>query len=251
VTATTPLRHFATLDSTNTEAHRQFQSGEQGPLWLLADEQTGGKGRLQRNWVSARGNCYSTLLLPLAVKAEAVSQLGFVVALAVLDCVASKAPAATVQLKWPNDVLVGGAKISGILCEVLSAAPLVVAIGCGINVAHAPMGLPYPATCLAAESGNANRDDVFLTYQNALSLRLAQWNNGENFKAIRTAWLANAIGLGETVSMQVGEETITGSFDGLTEQGAIILKPVAGPPRILHAGDLTIPSLSNLRSQRT
>ena len=245
-----PIRHYATIDSTNLEAHRLFAAGERGPLFLLADEQTAGKGRLDRNWASLRGNCYSTLMLPLASEIATTPQIGFVVALAVADVVrhhTTKQP----HLKWPNDVLVRGAKIAGILCEVLSTSPLTVAIGCGINVAHAPTGLTYPATCLAAERATADRDAVFQTYREALSDWFTIWNSGAGFPAIRDAWGALAIGIGETATMTVGTQQLTGTFEGITEQGAVMLKPPHGSPHVLHAGDLHIPSLARLRNENT
>ena len=250
------VQHYTTIDSTNLEAHRQFASGQREPLFLLADEQTAGKGRLDRNWASLRGNCYSTLMLPLQSSTGIVNdvaivpQIGFVIALAVADVVRGLTPAEP-KLKWPNDVLVGGAKIAGILSEVLSTNPLTVAIGCGINVAHAPTGLAYPATCLNAEGANTERDIVFQSYRAALAKWFALWNNGLGFAAVRAAWVQQAIGIGEIVSMIVGTQHLTGTFEGLTEQGAVVLKPTVGPPHILHAGDLHIPSLARLRNGHT
>jgi BirA family transcriptional regulator, biotin operon repressor / biotin---[acetyl-CoA-carboxylase] ligase len=243
----TPTRHYPTIDSTNLEAHRLFAAGESGPLFLIADEQTAGKGRLDRNWASLRGNCYSTLMLPLAANISVVPQIGFVVALAVADVV-RKHSGTIPQLKWPNDVLIRGAKIAGILCEVLSQQPLTIAIGCGINVAHAPIGLTYPATCLAAEGATATRDEIFKSYQAALTYWLDTWNDGQNFPMIRTAWTCLAIGIGETISMTTGTQHLTGTFETITEQGAVVLKPPHGPPHILHAGDVHIPSLARLRN---
>lgn len=242
-----PTRHYPTIDSTNLEAHRLFATGERGPLFLLADEQTAGKGRLDRNWASLRGNCYSTLVLPLASEISIVPQVGFVVALAVAEVLRSLAIQS--HLKWPNDVLARGAKISGILCEVLAQTPLTIAIGCGINVAHAPTGLAYPATCLNAEGANTTRDDVFDLYKQALTHELALWNEGENFAAIRKRWASLAIGIGETISFISGTEHLTGTFETITEQGAVVLKPALGPPYILHAGDMHIPSLAKLRNE--
>ncbi len=247
------LQHYTTIDSTNLEAHRLFANGQRESLFLLADEQTAGKGRLDRNWASLRGNCYSTLILPLhspsgmSNEISIVPQIGFVVALSVADVVRGLTTAEP-KLKWPNDVLVGGAKIAGILSEVLSTNPLTVAIGCGINVAHAPTGLPYPATCLNAEGVHTERDIVFQSYRTALAQWFTLWNNGLGFAAIRSAWVQQAIGIGETASMTIGTEHLTGTFEGLTEQGAVVLKPSVGPPHIFHAGDLHIPSLGRLRN---
>jgi BirA family biotin operon repressor/biotin-[acetyl-CoA-carboxylase] ligase len=243
-------RHYTTIDSTNLEAHRLFASGERGPLFLLADEQTAGKGRLDRNWASLRGNCYSTLILPLQAEMAVVTQIAFVVALAVCDVVIATSKTEP-RLKWPNDVLVEGAKISGILCEVISPAPLTIAIGCGINVAHSPIGLNYPTTSLAALGASVGRDSVFKSYRDALSYWLEVWNNGKDFATIREAWLHRAIGIGESVEMTTGTQHLTGTFETITEQGAVMLKPADAPPQILHAGDLLIPSLARLRNGTT
>jgi BirA family transcriptional regulator, biotin operon repressor / biotin---[acetyl-CoA-carboxylase] ligase len=240
-------RHYTTIDSTNLEARRLYEAGERSPVFLLADEQTAGKGRLDRNWSSLRGNCYSTLILPFDAEIAVIPQIGFVVALAVADVV-RKHTTTTPQLKWPNDVLIRGAKIAGILCEVLSTHPLTIAIGCGINVAHAPTGLTYPATCLVAEGATTTRDEIFQSYSAALAYWLDLWNKGENFPTIRTAWTNLAIGIGETITMTTGTQHLTGTFEAITEQGAVMLKPPHGPPYILHAGDMHIPSLARLRN---
>lgn len=245
--ADAPVRHYTTLDSTNVEARRLFEAGEPCPLWVLADEQTAGKGRLDRHWASARGNCYATLLLPVA-ELKTVPHIGFVVALAVHTTISQCAPQNTVQLKWPNDVLVEGAKISGILSEVLSPFPVTLAVGCGINIAHAPTGLPYPAACLAALGCNASRDEVFGSYRTSLARWLDIWDMGAGFATIRKEWAKRAIGIGEHVVMYSGAEKVQGRFEGLTDEGAVILKPLNAAPRVFHAGDLRIPSLEKHRT---
>jgi BirA family transcriptional regulator, biotin operon repressor / biotin---[acetyl-CoA-carboxylase] ligase len=239
-----PVRHYASIDSTNTEARRLFETGERGPLFLLADEQTQGKGRMERNWVSAKGNCHSTLLLPLRSDISVIPQIGFVAALAVADVVAKYA---SVQIKWPNDVLINGAKVSGILSEVVSQSPLTVAVGCGINVEHAPTGLAYPATHITAY-GSATRDNVFADYRTSLAHWIAMWDEGHDFETIRLAWLQRAIGIGETVSMTIAETKIQGRFEGLNAQGAVIIKDPNNRTHMLLSGDLHIPSLATMRS---
>jgi BirA family transcriptional regulator, biotin operon repressor / biotin---[acetyl-CoA-carboxylase] ligase len=243
--ASAPVKHYATIDSTNTEAHRLFEAGERGPLWLLADEQTAGRGRLDRQWVSSAGNCYSTLMLPLAGKAIAdVPQLGFVVSLAVADAIEHLTPAKP-QLKWPNDVLINGAKVSGILSEVISQSSLTIAVGCGINVAHAPTGLGYPAVHLL-HFASVSRDQVFKAYRIALGAWLDMWQDG--FDDIRKAWLSRAIGVGETVSLSSNNNTIVGIFESLNEQGALLIRDGNNKLHTISAGDLTIPSLQALRA---
>lgn len=240
-----PVRHFRTIDSTNLEARRLFAHGERGPLWLIADEQTAGRGRLERAWKSERGNFHATLLLPLSAPQSAIPQVGFVAAVAVQRALNGLMPAVSFALKWPNDCLANGAKISGILCEML--APDVVAIGCGINVKHAPQGLPYPAACLRQLGSAAAVNDVFAAYRGALSAALAVWSNGAGFEAIRNEWQAHAIGIGERVAMSTGEVIVEGIHEGIAGDGALILLETDGRRHLFHAGDLSIPPLKPSR----
>lgn len=239
-----PVRHFERIDSTNLEARRLADEGMHGPLWLRADEQTGGRGRLGRTWVSPPGNLYATLLMPLEGPIARAPQAGFVVALAVHDVVSQFAAGALVGLKWPNDCLVDGRKIAGVLCEVVQANPVVLALGCGINVASAPEDLAYPTTSIAALSGPQNVDAVFEAYCDALKQRLAQWAAG--FESIANAWRERAIGIGEQVFVTGHETAKQGIFTGIADDGAMLLRTGGGMQKI-HAGDVSIPSLDSLR----
>ena len=147
-----PVRHFDRIDSTNLEARRLADDGERGPLWLWADEQTLGRGRLGRSWVSEPGNLYATFLFSIAEGPHAAAQVSFVAALAVHDTVVALRPGLSPAIKWPNDVLIDGAKFCGVLPEVVGANPTRIAIGCGVNIAHAPEGTPYPVTALGGGS---------------------------------------------------------------------------------------------------
>jgi BirA family transcriptional regulator, biotin operon repressor / biotin---[acetyl-CoA-carboxylase] ligase len=247
VTETAPVRHFRTIDSTNLEARRLFEAGGHGPLWLLADEQTAGRGRLERVWTSEPGNLYSTLLLEVAAPQSAIPQIGFAVAVAVQKTLAELAPAISFALKWPNDCLANGAKVSGILCETLSTH--VVAIGCGINVEHAPQGLAYPTASLRQLGSAASISEVFSVYRRELSEALSLWNNGAGFEAIREVWQRHAIGIGERVAMSTGEVMMEGIYKGITEQGAWQLLKADGTLHVFHAGDLCIPSVQALRKE--
>jgi BirA family transcriptional regulator, biotin operon repressor / biotin---[acetyl-CoA-carboxylase] ligase len=243
------VRHYATVGSTNTEAERLWQSGERGPLFLLADEQTAGKGRRGRSWASTKGNCYSTLLMTLEAPLETVPQIGFVVALAVADVVRTHAPGAEPRLKWPNDVLVDRAKIAGILSEVVASQPVAVAIGCGINIAHAPHDLAYSATSLAALGSSTSCDEVFETYRQRLNHWMAMWGMGHDFDTIRKAWTLQAIGIGEVVEFKVADKLFTGRMEGLRLDGALLIRESEHTCHSLLAGDLMIPSLQVSRGR--
>ncbi len=153
-----PVIHFGRIDSTNAEARRLADQGEQGPLWLVADEQTAGRGRMGRTWVSQPGNLHATFLFSIAAGPEVAAQVSFVAALAVHDMVTALLPSLRPRIKWPNDVLIGGAKFCGVLPEIVGTSPTRIAIGCGVNVAHAPKDTPYPVTNLNAPRSPLLRD---------------------------------------------------------------------------------------------
>jgi len=241
--------HFERIDSTNAEALRLSGTGEQGPLWILADEQTGGRGRLGRSWVSEPGNLYATFLFTTSAGAEAAAQISFVAALAVRDTVAGMLPGRSVAIKWPNDVLVDGAKICGILVEVAANSPTVLALGCGLNVAHSPDNTSYPVTSLARGGAEAKVSGAFHALDRSLSHHLAIWNDGAGFGRIRQLWEQHAIGLGEAVTVQSGSEHITGIFRSLAPDGALILSLANGTLKTIHAGDVRFAAVEALRQR--
>lgn len=239
-----PVRHFDRIDSTNLEARRLADDGERGPLWLLADEQTLGRGRLGRSWVSEPGNLYATFLFSLAAGPQGAAQVSFVAALAVHDTVMALRPECSPRIKWPNDVLIGGAKFCGVLAEVVGDSPTRIAIGCGINIAHAPEATPYPVAALGADLGLPL---VLAELDASLTRRLAQWDEGRGFASIRSDWAACALGLGGPVTATAGTRHITGTFRGLAADGALILEEADGSRIPIHAGDVTFAELEALR----
>jgi BirA family transcriptional regulator, biotin operon repressor / biotin---[acetyl-CoA-carboxylase] ligase len=242
------VRHFTSIDSTNLEARRIIEGGGQGPLWIVSNEQTAGRGRLGRSWQSVPGNLYSTFLLKPACAPQFSPQLGFVTALAVAEAIDALADQRSVQLKWPNDCLVQGAKIAGILCEVLDRGH--VAVGCGMNVASAPSGLAYPAATVADVLGKSIPvQKMFDAYAQSLRTQLSLWQNGENFPAIADLWRARAIGIGEQVCVKQDAGDIAGKLLGIDDAGALLLAQSDGSQRRILAGDLQIPSLAAMRKQ--
>src|SRR5262245_14857271 len=137
------------LASTNTEALTLARAGERGPLWVTAGRQSAGKGRRGRSWTSEPGNLFASLLLTEPAPPEHWAELSLVAALAIHDAIADLAPAARSRLaiKWPNDLLLDGAKFAGILAE---AEGTTVVVGIGLNCASHPADTDYPATNLAA-----------------------------------------------------------------------------------------------------
>jgi BirA family biotin operon repressor/biotin-[acetyl-CoA-carboxylase] ligase len=221
------------VGSTNDEAARLAEAGAPEGTVVWAREQTGGRGRRGRRWASPVGNLYSSTILRPACSAARAAELGFVAALAVADIV----PAARdVRVKWPNDVLVDGGKVAGILPEsAVGARGAVehVILGIGVNVGLAPQlaDMRYPG---AALGGSVEQALEKLT--SALASRLAQWRS-EGFETVRAAWLAKAGPIGLEVDVKLGEELVRGRFAGMDREGALLLETASGPRKIV-AGEL-------------
>lgn len=241
------LRHigFTDLDSTNEEARRRAEAGDPGGLWITAERQSAGRGRRGRDWVSPSGNLMATLLLRPDHPAGEAAQLSFAAALAVHDTVSGFLPdpkGAGLAIKWPNDVRAGRRKLAGILLES-SAGPegrlAWLAVGIGVNLAHFPDDLPYPATSLRDLGGTATPLDFlpalaasFQTYQQA-------WER-EGFAPLRTAWLARAEGRGGEVTVRLGSGSFEGRFEDLTEDGELAVRLSDGSLRLVGAGEVFI-----------
>lgn len=222
------VRHIAfdSLGSTNAEALARARAGERGPLWITAAKQETGRGRRGREWASPAGNLYSSLLLTDPAPAPVAAQLSFVAALALHDAVAECAPqlGPLLTLKWPNDVLLGGAKIAGILIEAESGPPFAAVIGMGVNCASHPADTAYPATDLKVAGANVIPEALLLALAVAMQTRLAQWDGGQGFAAIRSAWLRRAAGLGRDIRVRLPEREFSGIFDGLDEAGRLLVR---------------------------
>ena len=239
----TPVLAFDSLDSTNAEARRRAEAGEAGPLWITAAVQTAGHGRRGRAWSTARGNLAATLLTVTRRPAAEAAQVSFVSALAVADLATCYAPEALVRLKWPNDVLVAGAKLSGVLIE---SGPrpdggLWLAVGVGVNLAHAPVGVERAATALAdhlrPEHASApTPGDALVVLAAAFDRWSALWD-GAGFAAISDAWSARA-DLGGRVTARLPAETLEGVAEALEPDGALRLRLDDGSARRITAGDV-------------
>ncbi len=177
------VRHVAydTLGSTNAEALALASAGERGPLWITAQSQSAGRGRRGNDWVSPPGNLYATLLLSRPSPPAAAPQLSFVAALALHDAVADCAPqlGPSLHVKWPNDLLLGPAKLAGILIEGESEPIFAVAIGIGVNCASHPSGTAFPATDLAAAGALVDAGCAVCRARAAMERRLTQWQHGD------------------------------------------------------------------------
>src|SRR5262245_20301979 len=227
------------LGSTNAEALNLARQGERGPLWVTADRQSAGRGRRGRAWISPPGNLYASLLLTGPAAAEHWPPLSFVAALAIHDAIVEVAAGLKPQLaiKWPNDLLLAGAKFAGILIEGEGGEGAVV-IGIGVNCASHPAGTDHPATDLAAAGAHVSPETVLAALSVKMLGRLAQWNQGEGFSTIRADWLARAAGLGEDVRVRLADREIAGRFEALDERGGLVLRLPDGKATTVAAGDV-------------
>jgi BirA family transcriptional regulator, biotin operon repressor / biotin---[acetyl-CoA-carboxylase] ligase len=219
------IRTLAETGSTNDDVAGLAREGAAEGLWLRAGRQSGGKGRQGRAWVSPPGNLYTSTLVRLRPGDPPAPTLALVAAVALHEAIAPHAPAA--RIKWPNDLLVEGAKLAGILLERQSDA---VVIGFGVNLAHHPADLDRPAASLdppvPAPAFLARLAAAFAGW-------LARWR-AEGLAPVRAAWLAAAHPLGTILS--AGDSR--GAFDGLDESGALRLRLADGALRVIHAGDV-------------
>lgn len=239
-----PILLLDQTDSTNAEARRRADAGETGPLWIVARRQTEGRGRRGRQWESQDGNLFSTLLQITRKSPAEAAQVTFVAALAIADLLDAFAPASLVTIKWPNDVMLAGQKASGVLVEsgAHDSGGLWLAVGIGVNLAHAPEGTERPATAVvhhlrgdvtappsveAAAAKLAEAFDVWMTRWETLG-----------FEPILDAWRARTAGLEGPAVARLGRETVEGRAEGVAPDGALKLRLADGSLRLISAGDV-------------
>jgi BirA family biotin operon repressor/biotin-[acetyl-CoA-carboxylase] ligase len=228
------IRTVAETASTNDDVAALARAGAAEGMWLRAEMQSAGRGRQGRGWVSPPGNLYASTLVRLRPGDPPAPTLALVAAVALQEAVATFGEKALI--KWPNDLLIGGAKLSGILLERHDDE---VVIGFGVNLAHHPADIDRPATSLAAATGAAPHPDVFLpVLTESLARWLGRWR-GEGLAPIRTRWLACAHPPGSALAAHLPDgETIHGLFDGLDEAGALRLRLADGRVHVIHAADI-------------
>jgi BirA family biotin operon repressor/biotin-[acetyl-CoA-carboxylase] ligase len=226
-----------TTGSTNAEAQALHAQGRRTPVWVAAGEQTAGRGRQGRDWVSKPGNLYASLLWPVpGVPLDRLSSLSLVAGLAVADAFVAAGPNAPVELKWPNDVLIGGRKAAGILVETTGQGEGLAAImGCGLNLAHHPQGTRWPATHLATHRRPVDPRDMLSLLAASMEVRLELWDEGRGFAAALADWQSRAMGAGTRIRLPDGA---TGRFRGLAGSGALEMERDDGSLVVHHAGDV-------------
>jgi BirA family transcriptional regulator, biotin operon repressor / biotin---[acetyl-CoA-carboxylase] ligase len=230
------IRTVSETASTNADVLALAEQGEAEGLWLRAERQSAGRGRLRRDWASPMGNLYASHLMRLRPHDPPASTLGFVVAVALHDVLTLFAPTTDFQIKWPNDVLASGAKLSGILLERTGDA---VVIGVGVNLASHPDLPDRKTTSVAQLTGHAIDPAVFLEALAETFERLLQQWRGGAWGIILQHWRAKAhpIGTALTVNLPDGTQH-RGLYQGIDDTGILSLRLADGTVRAIHAGDV-------------
>lgn len=236
-----PVDRLAVVDSTNSEAKRRASAPGFRNHWIVADQQTAGRGREAHTWASPIGNLYATALFLEPQGLAVALRLPFAAALAVSDTILAIVPAAPVGLKWPNDVRIAGKKISGILIETGRQASAVwVAAGIGINISTIPENIGQPVTSLHAIGATADipTSGVIDILRSCFADRLAEAR--DSFAPIRHDWISRAEGLGARVRVVAGGSVVEGIFETLDPDGGLVLQLQDGGRRIIRAGEINL-----------
>ena len=238
------FRHIALDDvtSTNTLAVEHARAGDPGRLWITARRQLGGRGRRGRVWVSEPGNLYASLLLIDPAPQTELGSLPLMVALALHRAIVSELPFAAdrVAIKWPNDILVDGKKVSGILIESekLADGRQAVVIGCGVNIAHKPDNPLYPATSLSEAGASTAPDILFPRLMIELASALDLWERGQGLHEIVAQWKSLVHGIGQPITVNLPDRSISGIFAGIEKDGLLALRLDSGDTIRIASGDV-------------
>lgn len=231
---------FEVLDSTNLEAQRRAAAGARTPLWILALRQTAGYGRRARAWTQTEGDLAATLLLEPGRAVEEAGQISFIAALAVAETIRAFVPRAALAFKWPNDVLLDGGKVSGILPELLDTpSGRLIALGVGINVVSKPPETAYrTARLIDALAGRTPPAPRALL--ETLDAKFAAWRAiwmKDGFTKVRDAWLELAAGRGEPIIVRLPAGETEGVFEDIDGAGGLILQ-TGQETRVIAAGEV-------------
>ena len=212
------------------------------PTWIIADAQTASRGRRGRDWQTPDGNFAATFVYKPNCTPQQASLRSFMAAVALFEALAMYVDRTKLSLKWPNDVLLNGGKVAGILLETAGQGPYVdwLAVGIGVNLAHVPHGIrdaAFPPVSVTGEGGpQVAPTDFLIRLANDYATQEAKlWEFG--FDIIRADWLRHAARLGEVITARTGREEITGTFDTIDTDGNLVLLTPEGP-RVIPAADI-------------
>lgn len=229
------IHHYKEVSSTNEEALDLIERGISNETVIIADKQTEGRGRTGKSWVSPEGNFYASLIINQETDVSKLTELTFVTALAVGNTLLSFISDSNVQHKWPNDILIDGKKISGILLEKKSNSNWLI-IGIGININHAP--LPG-TTCISNYGESVSNIDLLKKLIINFNKLRKQWLF-DGFYAIREMWLKKVFKMNEQISVKLADKLYEGIFADIDKSGKLVLQQKDGSLIYFDAGELFI-----------
>lgn len=255
------------IASTNAAGLALAAAGERGPLWIVTDDQFAGRGRRSRSWSTPKGNLAASLLVAPEGDLEHLATLGFVASTALssaLEAVAPDTAAAIgvdgaggpggprrVELKWPNDVLLDGGKLAGILLESVRRRDgrSAIVIGFGVNVIAHPADTPYPSTSLRARGVDISAVDMFAALSDAWVDAFDVWRGAGGLEAIRRRWLSRAAGLGAPVAVQADGQVVRGMLETIDEACRLVIRQADGRFHHVAAGDVHFGAVAGVPQQ--
>lgn len=230
------IRTVAETGSTNDDLASLARAGEPEGVWLRAERQSGGRGRQGRTWHSPPGNLYASTLVRLRCGDPPAPTLALVAAVALHEVARSfVAGGLPIEIKWPNDLLVAGAKLSGILLERIDDA---IVVGFGVNLADHPDETARPAINMGMLGGAPDPARFLDALASSFARWVGRWRD-EGLEPIRLRWLAAAHPRGTALATHTASGAwVEGLFDGLDESGALRLRLADGSSHVIHAGDV-------------
>ncbi|MEO6395649.1 MAG: biotin--[acetyl-CoA-carboxylase] ligase [Devosia sp.] len=238
------------VGSTSSEAVRAAEAGDVGEVWFAALKQNAGRGRRGRAWETPSGNLAASLLIVPDCDPAIAASLGFVAGVALNRALSETLPPGIVRqgldganriaLKWPNDVVADGAKLAGILLEANKRRDgrHAIVIGFGVNVRHAPVGLPYPAISLDTLGASITPEELFASLSDNWVAAFELWDSGRGIAQILAQWRAAAAGIGSEIAIAQDGIVVRGIFESIDDAGRLIVRANDNSRVTVSAGDV-------------
>lgn len=241
------LLTYQQLDSTNEEARRLAEGGGAHGAFIWALRQTHGRGRKGKDWISQKGNLFVSALLQPECDLTILPQLSFVAAAAAHASVAPVLPAGDLTLKWPNDIMLGGEKLAGLLLESFQTIDEETGemkrwavIGLGMNIENAPANMEKPATCLRHAGVELISAKIVLS---RFIHHFVEWYElwqDDGFTPVKKYWSNYAMHKGEPMEVRTGNDFNSGVFNGIDDAGNLLLKAKDGTIKTIAAGEVLL-----------
>ncbi len=244
------LKHVKTTPSTNqlaldhvAEFAGDASSNNNDGIWFVADQQSKGRGRLGRTWLSEKGNLTASLLQILPKQAQSLQILSFVAAIALADAIdeiLGEKSKKNLKLKWPNDLLFFGGKLAGILIEaqMLGDGSCAIIIGFGVNIKNAPKGIAYPVSSICQSGANVTEQSLFAALSDSWHQKFSLWDYGRGSKEVLSQWRNRAFGIGNSINVNQSGKILSGIFCDIDDTGRLVLLQENNKTIYVSAGDV-------------